>query len=403
VAVAADTREHAEAALEKVQVQLEALPALSDPEAAMAGTAVQLYAEFPNVCFDQPQIKGDAHAALRQSGGVIEARFKTQINHQAPLEPEATIAYWEKDDAGGDDQLVIIGRSINIHYHLGMLQTPWLGELRYIEYSGGQFGIKIDVISEGIAGAAAIHFKRPVRYIPSLAESMLMTSKRHAFDMQVKLAADLCHLTASATTFWWTTGPATPSAGGDRPCSCCRLIQYPQRRPRRRVYTTTPRAARRGSTAAGHCLECTWTCFRTSSAWIVRLPAAGLLEAGSGKSTGEWCSGPSRLMKPCAPLPASVKRRGLPVRQGEARRGLGTGAFGIGMLGDTSVAAVELDPDGHQCLTAAGGPGESNGSHADPAHGQFRNLDRVRLHARHRQRRGQHPAAGSGHYIIETH
>ena len=63
--------------------------------------------------------------------------------------------------------------------------------MSYIEaYSGGQFGIKIDVISEGIAGAAAIHFKRPVRYIASLAESMLMTSKRHPFDMKVKLGAD---------------------------------------------------------------------------------------------------------------------------------------------------------------------------------------------------------------------
>ena len=123
---------------------------------------------------------------------MIEARFKTQINHQAPLEPEATIAYWEKDDTGEDDQLVIIGRSINIHFHLGMLQSALGWEnMRYIEaYSGGQFGIKVDVISEGIAGAAAIHFKRPVRYIPSLAESMLMTSKRHAFDMRVKLAAD---------------------------------------------------------------------------------------------------------------------------------------------------------------------------------------------------------------------
>ncbi|MBS1238857.1 MAG: aldehyde oxidoreductase, partial [Deltaproteobacteria bacterium] len=42
LAVAADTRENAEAALEKVRVQFEPLPTLSDPEAAMAATAVQL-------------------------------------------------------------------------------------------------------------------------------------------------------------------------------------------------------------------------------------------------------------------------------------------------------------------------------------------------------------------------
>ena len=47
LAVAADTRENAEAALEKVQVQLEPLPTLSGPEAALAATAVQLHADFP--------------------------------------------------------------------------------------------------------------------------------------------------------------------------------------------------------------------------------------------------------------------------------------------------------------------------------------------------------------------
>jgi aldehyde oxidoreductase len=44
LAVAADTRENAEAALGKVRVQLEPLPTLADPEGAMAATAVQLHA-----------------------------------------------------------------------------------------------------------------------------------------------------------------------------------------------------------------------------------------------------------------------------------------------------------------------------------------------------------------------
>ena len=46
--------------------------------------------------------------------------------------------------------------------------------IRYEEpFAGGQFGIKVEVITEGIAAAAALHFRRPVRYVPSLAESML--------------------------------------------------------------------------------------------------------------------------------------------------------------------------------------------------------------------------------------
>ena len=35
-----------------------------------------------------------------------------------------------------------------------------------------------------------MHFKRPIRYIPTLAESLLITTKRHPFTMKAKLAVD---------------------------------------------------------------------------------------------------------------------------------------------------------------------------------------------------------------------
>ena len=137
-------------------------------------------------------MKGDAEAALAESAAVVEARFTTQLNHQAPLEPEATVAYWDDQDDPDEPKLVVVGRSINIHHHLGMLQEA-LGwdNMAYREaFVGGQFGLKIDVVSEGLCAAAALHFRRAMRYIPSLHESMLMTPKRHPFAMDVKLAAD---------------------------------------------------------------------------------------------------------------------------------------------------------------------------------------------------------------------
>ena len=73
------------------------------------------------------------------------------------MEPEACVSYLEEGDEGEEPILVVIGRSINIHYHLGMLQGA-LGyeNMRYEEaFSGGQFGIKIDITSEGLAAAAA--------------------------------------------------------------------------------------------------------------------------------------------------------------------------------------------------------------------------------------------------------
>ena len=177
VVVAAESKAQAEAALKTVWVDFKPLPPVESPDASLADHAVRIHPDRPNLCVDQSLIKGVAEEALIDSAAVVEARFSTQRVHMAPLESEATVAYWEDEDKGEDSLLVIIGRSINIHHHLDMLQDALGWEnMKYIEaYSGGQFGIKLDVISEGIAGAAAIHFRRPVRYIPGLAESMLMT------------------------------------------------------------------------------------------------------------------------------------------------------------------------------------------------------------------------------------
>jgi len=147
--VAARTRAEAVAAAQKVKVDLEPLPVLKTPEQAMEEDAFQLHDEWPNLCFRQPQIKGDAVAALADSAAMIEARFTTQINHQAPLEPEASVAYWEEDDDEDEPKLVVVGRSINIHFHLQILQEALGWEnMRYEEaFTGGQFGIKVEIIS----------------------------------------------------------------------------------------------------------------------------------------------------------------------------------------------------------------------------------------------------------------
>jgi aldehyde oxidoreductase len=414
VAVAADTRENAAAALQKVQVQLDPLPALSDPEAALAATAVQLHPEIPNLCYDQPQIKGDAEAALQSAAAVVEARFKTQINHQAPLEPEATIAYWEKGDPEGDDQLVIIGRSINIHFHLGMLQTALGWEnMRYIEaFSGGQFGIKIDVISEGIAGAAAIHFKRPVRYIPSLAESMLMTSKRHAFDMRIKLAADRQgNLTAFCNDFVVDNG-AYYSIGHVVVLRALLMLSGSYNIPNiaargRLVYTNNPwgSAARgAGPPQANFALECAMDMLADKLAldpFDFRLRNS--LKSGQSKSTGrvvqEWPF--PELMEALRPHYQRAVKEAAAFRSDNARRGvgLGTGAFGISMPGDASVAAAELDPDGGiSVFAAAADPGEGNDVMLTQLAAEFMEipLDRVRLHTRDTiNTAASGPAAGS--------
>ncbi|RPH41768.1 MAG: aldehyde oxidase [Desulfobulbaceae bacterium] len=413
LAVAAETRQQAEAALAAIQVEFEPLPVMDSPEASLAETAVQIHDEFPNLCFDQPQIKGDAEEALGRSAAVIEARFKTQINHQAPLEPEATIAYWEKDEEDAD-KLVIIGRSINIHFHLGMLQAALGWEnMKYVEaYSGGQFGIKIDVISEGIAGAAALHFRKAIRYIPSLAESMLMTSKRHSFTLEVKLAADKDgRLTAYCNDFMVDKG-AYYSIGHVVVHRALLMLSGSYQIPNvyargRLVYTNNPwgSAARgAGPPQANFALECAMDMLAEKmSIDPFEFRLRNSLQPGESKSTGrvvtEWPF--PELMEAMRPHYDRALRDAETFRKGTVRRGVGlaTGAFGIGGPGDASVAAVELDDDGGISIyAAAADPGEGNDSMLSQLTAEFMgmSMDRIHLHTRDTDNTSASgPAAGS--------
>ena len=414
VAVVAETLAQAEAALATVTVDFTALPVLDSPEAALAEGAVQVHDNFPNLCFEQPQIKGDAEAALKESFAVVEAKFKTQTNYQAPLETEATIAYWEGTPGAEDAKLVIIGRSINIHHHLGMLQEALGWEnMSYREaISGGQFGIRIDVQSEGIAGAAAIKFKRPVRYIPGLAENMQMTSKRHAYRMDVKLAADAGgNLTAYCNDILIDKG-AYYSIGHVVVHRSMLMLSGSYNIPNvdaraRLVYTNNPwgSAARgAGPPQTNFALECAMGMLADKVGMDqLEFRLKNALKPGQSKSTGrvptEWPLG--ELLQAIRPHYDRAVKEAEALRDGKVRRGVGVacGSFGIGGPGDQSVALAELNPDGGVSVYAAvADPGEGNDSMLTQLTAEFMSIpmDKVRIYTRDTDlTAASGPAAGS--------
>ena len=94
-AVVAETRKQALAAAREVRVAYEPLPEVRTIEESLGEGAVQVHEDGPNLKFSHPQIKGDAEAALAASPTVVEATFTTSMIHQAPLEPEVSVAYME--------------------------------------------------------------------------------------------------------------------------------------------------------------------------------------------------------------------------------------------------------------------------------------------------------------------
>ena len=374
--VAAETKEQALAAVDAVVVDYEPLPVLASPEAALADGAPQIHPDLPNLCYSQPIVKGDVASAFASAAAVVEGRFRTQINHQAPLEPEVSLAYLEGE--GEDAELVVIGRSINIHLALASLQAALGWEaIRYEEaFSGGQFGIKVEVITEGIAAAAALHFRRPVRYVPSLAESMLATSKRHPFDMGIRLAANAeGRLTALDMDITVDNG-AYMSLGIVILNRALHMLTSSYFVPNihvtsRLVYTNNPwgSAARgAGPPQTHYAVECAIDLLAEKMGIDpLEFRRRNSLRPGDTKATGhvvkEWpFPGLCDALRP----KYEEARRAAAAHTGDGVRrgvGLGAAAFGIAMPGDKSVAAIELDPDdGVTVYVAAADPGEGNDS-----------------------------------------
>jgi aldehyde oxidoreductase len=376
VIVAAQTKEQALSAAEAVKVAYDPLPILKTPEEAMAENAIQVHVEWPNLCFVQPQIKGDVEKAIAESAAVVEATFSTQINHQAPLEPEAGVAYLEGE--GEDAQLVVIGRSIDIHQHMTNLQDA-LGfeNICYKEaYSGGQFGQRAAMTSEGIAAAAALHFKRPIRYIPSLAESMLMSTKRHPFTMKVKLAADAKGKLTAFTIDYTVDNGAYQIIGIYIIMRAMWMLSGSYYIPNvnalgRLVYTNNPAGgAARGAGPPQ-------VTFALESAMDMLAEKIGMdplefrrinsLQPGQSVSTGmvyeQWPF--PELCDAIRPNYERAKKEAAAFKKGPIKRGVGIGthAFGIGGPGDAGMVAVELDPDdGLTIYAAVADPGEGNDS-----------------------------------------
>ncbi|HSW57082.1 MAG TPA: molybdopterin cofactor-binding domain-containing protein [Dehalococcoidales bacterium] len=418
--VAAETRDQARAAAAAVKVEYEPLPVMMTPEESLAAGAYQIHKHSPNLCYTQPQIRGDAGKALKKSKFVVDAKFTTQMNHQAPLEPEVCLAYLEGQ--GDDETLFVIGRSINIHLHAAMIkEAVGAKNIRYIEpFVGGQFGIKATISSEGLAAAAAMHFKRPIRYIPSLTESMWISSKRHPFSMKVKLGADKeGRLTAFYNEFtvdkgaYFLLGPIIPT----RAFHMLNGAYYIENIDAFCKLAYTNNASGGAARGAGP----PQVAFALESAMDMLAEKYGidalefrkmnLMKPGQARSTGATIIQYPfpELFDAIRPKYEKIKEeiREFNAQNSKIKRGVGIGchAFGIAEAGDTpGRVAVEVNPDNSITVYAAcADPGEGNDSMLAQiaAHMLDLPIEKVHLYTRDTDKTvGMGPSAGSRMTII---
>ena len=187
--VAADTAAHAQAAVEKVKVELELLPEYMSAPAAMADDAIEIHPGTPNVYFETKVVKGEDTAPLMQAAEVVvEDDFYVGRQPHLPIEPDVGFAFYDEEG-----RLTIHSKSIAIHLHQAMIAAG-IGvdsdKLILVQNpAGGTFGYKFSPTIEALLGVAAVATGKSVYLEFDYYQQITYTGKRSPFFINLKYGA----------------------------------------------------------------------------------------------------------------------------------------------------------------------------------------------------------------------
>lgn len=202
VAVAAPDEDTLVAALEAVQVDVEAVPHVTDVEAALADDAPRVHPEgqpYPspfdfvpqdgNVCGRTEVVGGDVEEAFARAARVVEGRYATPRVHQGYIEPRACLAVSEPD--GGFHVTTSTQNPFGVRSTLAKILGIPESRVRVTgSVLGGGFGGKLDVTFEHWACLLAQRSGRPVKFVSSRAEEFVGANPREDSVVHIRSALD---------------------------------------------------------------------------------------------------------------------------------------------------------------------------------------------------------------------
>ncbi len=215
-AVAAESPEIAEQALNLIKVTYEVLPAVFDELEAMQ--------EGAPIIHDEPDMEGaydathnishyihaqvgDVEAGFKQADRVFEHTYHVHQVHATPIEPHIAISYWDPDER------LVIRSSTQVPFHTRRMVAPLLGlpikRIRVIKPRiGGGFGVKQEMLIEDIVGYLTIATGRPVRMELTRSEEFMSARTRHPQTITFKTGVtNDGKLVAQKMTVVGNTGP----------------------------------------------------------------------------------------------------------------------------------------------------------------------------------------------------
>ena len=186
-AVAAETPEIAQQALDLIKVDYEVLPAVLDSRQAVDPDAPRIHPEpesyrihdaSRNIAAHLHAEVGDLERGFAESELVVEGEYIVPQVQQTPIENHIVITYWDEDDR------LVVRTSTQVPYHVRRIIAPIIGlpprRIRVIKPRiGGGFGVKQEVLLEDICALLTIATDRPVKLEFSRAEEFRSSRSRH--------------------------------------------------------------------------------------------------------------------------------------------------------------------------------------------------------------------------------
>lgn len=176
-AVAADTPEIAQRALELIDVDYEPLPFYTDVEAAAREGAYPIHGES-NVITTMVHNAGDLEAGFARADRIFEDRYSTPPIHHGAIERHVAIA--DYDYTG---KLTIISPNQNVFGYRIILSRIFGLPMSRVRVSspaiGGSFGGKLEMTIEPVAALLSMRTGRPVRLELSRKQCINATRTRH--------------------------------------------------------------------------------------------------------------------------------------------------------------------------------------------------------------------------------
>jgi CO/xanthine dehydrogenase Mo-binding subunit len=183
-ALAAEDRASAEAALAKIHVQYEELPAVIGVDAAMAENAPRIHDFAPrNICFKADLVKGDIEKGFAEADAIFDDSFEFPMIYHYSMEPHAAIAQIDSD---GIEVWTTSSHPFGVRAELAEIFHMPLSQVRvHVNFVGGAYGGKSGAKIEPLLVALARKARRPVRLMQNVSEAMA-TCRRHAVRCRLK-------------------------------------------------------------------------------------------------------------------------------------------------------------------------------------------------------------------------